>query len=190
MGTIRPCCTAFKARRVSEDRRASLRPRTSICSMLRRPPTTPSSSGLPIPCYFNSFGNRVVGNVMLGNGYFGNPTNGDLANAAIPYPVNNCFVDNIDLKSIEPTSSPANLQAPSVAGVCGRKWNTDTSASSDEFLLTAELGCASLGPASGACAGLPGPGYPQRKQVNMYPNPHDEGMANPCAGVPKNSWCP
>jgi len=145
---------------------------------------------LPIPCYFHSFGNRVAGNVMWGNGSFGNATNGDLANAAVPFRLDNCFSGNVDLKLGSPTTSPANLQNPSVAGVCGRPWNTDTSASSDEFLLTAELGCASLGPASGACTGLPPPLYPLRTQVKLFPNPHEEGMENPCQGVPQNSWCP
>jgi parallel beta-helix repeat protein len=145
---------------------------------------------LPIPCYFHSFGNRVVGNLMWGNGSFGNPTNGDLANAAVPFRLDNCFSENVDLSQGSPTSSPANLQDPSVAGVCGRKWNTDTSSSSDEFLLTAELGCASLGPASGACAGLPPPWYPLQTQVQLLPIPHEPGMPNACQGVPPNSWCP
>ncbi len=161
-------------------------PPPAIDSLYAVPPPN-ALSGLPIPCDFNSFGNRVIGNVMLDNGSFGNPTNGDLANAAIPYPVNNCFVGNIDLGTGKPSSSPADLQNPSVAGVCGRKWNTDTAVGSDEYLLTAELGGASLGPA--ACTGLPVPGYPQRTQVKMFPNPHEEGMQNPCTGVPKNSWC-
>jgi Right handed beta helix region len=170
---------------------ANFTPPPAIDSLFAPPPPGyPLPSGLPIPCYFNAFGNRVTGNVMWGNGSFGNPTNGDLANAAIPYPVNNCFVGNIDLKAANPTSSPANLQDPSVAGVCGAKWNTDTSATSDEFLLTAELGCAALGPASGACTGLPGPGYPQKTQVKMFANPHEEGMEAPCLEVPQNSWCP
>jgi parallel beta-helix repeat protein len=145
---------------------------------------------LPIPCYYHSFGNRVVGNVMWGNGSFGNPSNGDLANAAVPFRLDNCFSGNADLKLGSPTSSPANLQDPLVAGVCGRPWKTDTSAGSDEFLLTAELGCASLGPASGACTGLPPPLYPLRTQVKLFPNPHEEGMENPCEAVPQNSWCP
>jgi hypothetical protein len=127
---------------------------------------------------------------MWGNGSFGNPSNGDLANGAVPFRLDNCFSGNLDLKLGSPTSSPANLQDPSVAGVCGRKWSTDTSAGSDEFTLTAELGCASLGPASGACTGLPPPLYPLRTQVKLFPNPHEEGMENPCEGVPQNSWCP
>jgi len=146
-------------------------------------PPAPGIPGLPIPCYFSSFGNRIMGNVMYGNGLFGNPTNGDLANAALPYPTNNCFSGNNHLNGGKPTSSPHNLQDPSVAGVCGQPWNPNTR---QEFELTAELGCASLG----LCTGLPGPGYPVRTTVRMFPNPHDPGMTDACAGVPENSWCP
>jgi hypothetical protein len=138
----------------------------------------PAPPGLPIPCYFSSFGNQVVGNVMWNNGSFGNDTNGDLADAALPSRKDNCFSANVDLKGGKPTSSPTNLPS-----VCGRPWNPDTT---QEFNLTAQLGCASLG----LCTGLTGPGYPVRTQVRMFPNPHEEGMADACAGVPQNSWCP
>jgi parallel beta-helix repeat protein len=141
------------------------------------------SPQLPIPCYFPSFGNRVTGNVFLGNGFFGNETNGDLANAALPYPTNNCFRGNIDLQTGKPTSSPLNLQSPSVAGTCGAPWNPDTT---QEMVLTEELGCASLG----LCSGLPippdpPPSYPGQTYVKMMPIPHEKSMADPCQGVPR-----
>jgi hypothetical protein len=128
----------------------------------------------------------VKGNVFQGNGFFGNETNGDLANAALPYPTNNCFQGNINLGGAV-TSSPANLQNPSVAGVCGKPWNPDTA---QEAALTEELGCASVG----LCTGLPfplnpSPVYPVQTQVQLMPIPKEAGMANPCAGVPQNSWC-
>jgi hypothetical protein len=69
-------------------------------------------SPLPIPCYFRSFGNTVANNVFYDNGFFKNETNGDLANAAIPFAKNNCFHNNIDLIKGEPTSSPDDLQDP------------------------------------------------------------------------------
>lgn len=78
---------------------------------------------------------------------------------------------------------PNKLQDPSVAGVCGQPWNPN---SKQEFELTAELGCASVG----LCTGVPGPGYPPRTQVKLFPIPHEEGMENPCEAVPANSWCP
>jgi len=141
---------------------------------------------LPIPCYFPSFGNWVKGNVFQGNGFLGNETNGDLANATLAYPNNNCFQGNINLGG-RVTSSPANLQSPSVAGVCGKPWNPDTA---QEVALTEELGCASLG----LCTMLPfplnpAPVYPVQTGVQLMPIPKEAGMANACAGVPRNSWC-
>ncbi len=142
---------------------------------------------LPIPCYFPAFGNKIAWNVFQGNGFFGNQTNGDLANASLAYPVNNCFQDNIDLATLKPTSSPLNLQSPSVAGTCGMPWKPNTT---QEFALTEELGCASLG----LCTGLPlplnpPPAYPVQTGVQLLPIPHEPGMPNACAGVPRNSWC-
>jgi hypothetical protein len=136
---------------------------------------------LPIPCYFPSFGNRVRWNLFWGNGFFGNDTNGDLANAALAYPINNCFRNNLDVKG-KVTSSPANLQDPSVAGTCGKPWNPDIA---QEFSLNEQLGCASLG----LCAGLPGPLYPLPTKVRLLPIPRERSMAEPCEGVPRNSWC-
>jgi parallel beta-helix repeat protein len=136
---------------------------------------------LPIPCYFPSFGNRVIGNVFAGNGFFGNETNGDLANGALPYTSNNCFHDNIDVAG-KVTSSPSNLPA-----VCGKPWKPDTA---KEVSLTEELGCASLG----LCTGLPfplnpTPSYPAPTRVRLMPMPHEAGMADPCDVVSANSWC-
>jgi hypothetical protein len=38
---------------------------------------------LPIPCYFPAFNNQITGNLFVGNGFFGNETNGDLADAVL-----------------------------------------------------------------------------------------------------------
>jgi hypothetical protein len=137
------------------------------------------AGALPIPCYFRSFGNRVVGNVMWGNGSFGNETNGDLGNAALPFHLDNCFSGNVDLKGGNPTASPSNLPS-----ACGRPWSPNTQ---QEFDLTLQLGCAS---SVALCGPLPPNSYPRQTLVKLLPNPRDEGMENACTGVPANSWCP
>jgi hypothetical protein len=150
------------------------------------PPPFDLLYGSVVPCFFNSFGNLISGNVFFHNGFFGNDTNGDLANAALSYPTNNCFTNNFDVLTGGPSTSPLNLQDPAIAGTCGAAWNPDTS---QEFNLVDQLGCASLGVASGACAGLPPPLYPTQTQVQLFPIPHEASMPNPCSGVPQNSWC-
>ena len=150
------------------------------------PPAPGGPPSLPIPCYFSSFGNKVLNNSFLNNGFFGNDTNGDLANAALPYSTDNCFQGNVNLRAGTPSSSPSDLQDPSVGGTCGAAWNPNTQ---QEYSLTLQLGCDSLGPPSGACTGLRGPLYPLQKQVQLLPIPRLAGMSNPCDGVPQNSWC-
>ena len=150
------------------------------------PPPFDQLYGTVVPCFFHSYGNHVERNWFDHYGFFGNDTNGDLANAAIGYRTNNCFRGNVDFGKNKATSSPSNLQDPDVAGICGKPWKPDTS---QEFSLIDQLGCASLGPASGACAGLSGPLYPLPTQVQFLPIPREPGMDDPCDGVPENSWC-
>jgi hypothetical protein len=149
------------------------------------PPPLNLFLGSVVPCYFHATGNRVEGNVFSGNGSFGNPTNGDLANAALSAPVGNCFKGNRDVTLGQPTTSPANLQDPLVAGTCGAAWNPNLT---DLLPLLLNVVCSAYGPGSGACLG--GPGYPQPTRVQLLPIPREPGMANPCKGVPPNSWCP
>ncbi len=139
-------------------------------------PATPTPLGPA--CYFVAYGNQVSENLLAGNGFFANPTNGDLADATIPWPVDNCFTRNVALPGGTPTSDPANIQDPSVLGTCGVPGQGDTD------LLLAEVTCAAFGlcPAGGT--------YPQPTQVTMLPIPRDlPGMLDPCAGVPANPWC-
>jgi len=140
--------------------------------------------GPVIPCYFDATGNHIEANVLARNGTFGNPTNGDLANAALAAPVGNCFRANIDLATGRPSSAPGNLQDPSVAGRCGQPWSPNL----DQVApLLLQALCAAFGPASGACGA--GPGYPQPTQVRLLPIPRERGMGNPCDALPANSWC-
>jgi Right handed beta helix region len=141
--------------------------------------------GPVIPCYFHAYGNRVEGNRFSDNGGFGNPTNGDLANAALPYAVTNCFRHNLDRLLGSVSTSPSNLQDGAVAGTCGAPWSPDTAEVAGLFL---QVVCAAYGPASGAC--LPGaPGYPQPTTVRLIPIPTEATMDEPCDGVPDNAWC-
>ena len=133
-------------------------------------------------CYFDAFGNRTADNLMIGNGFFGNPTNSDLADATKAHNPSNCFVGNHEAHNAAVTSDPSNIQT--VMGQCGTPNQGDTGP------LLAELNCAAGGVLTGpSCP--PGSKYPQSKKVVMYAIPtHETTMPNPCAGVPANPWCP
>ena len=103
-----------------------------------------------IPCYFNAYGNHIVDNVFHGNGFFGNKTNGDLANSAIDLSVNNCFSGNINLNSATNKRS-ADTSTKSVAGTCGARWNGEAQQVSSLFLNAV---CDTYGPVLPDCTGL------------------------------------
>jgi hypothetical protein len=149
------------------------------------PPFDAILGGSVVPCYFHAFGNRVQGNRLSDNGGFGNPTNGDLANAALPYAVNNCFRGNVDRHLGAVSTSPLSLQDADVGGTCGAPWNPDLTQVAGLFV---EVVCAAYGPASGACNSSE-PGYPQPTMVKLMPIPGEPTMDEPCEGVPDNAWC-
>jgi hypothetical protein len=131
-----------------------------------------------IPCYFHAFGNHVEGNAMRGNGFFGNPTNGDIGVAQLPYPSNNCFNHNVG------QGGPASSWPAGLPGTCGQAWSPDLG---DMEAIFAQALCAAFGPSSGACNGA---SYPLPGKIKLLPIPHERGMPDPCEGVPDNDpWC-
>lgn len=153
-------------------------------SFFSPPPPFDQLLGPVVPCYFHSFGTHVYNNRLVGNGSFGNETNGDLANAALDYPIRNCFSGNRHLRHGKLTSSPKDIEDPSVLGVCTGAWTGDPQ---QQMALFVQLFCDAFGPASGACSS-PNQ-YPQPTAVALMPIPHERGMKDPCVGVPANNWC-
>jgi hypothetical protein len=78
---------------------------------------TPCSGGIQFSsfCYFVGSGNEVANNFLMDNGYFGNVTNGDLADGHIAHNPGNCWQGNFDPKGL--TSAPSNIQT--TLGTCG-----------------------------------------------------------------------
>src|SRR5205807_6758562 len=113
-------------------------------------------------------------------GFFGNPTNGDLALAAIPHDPGNCFHHNTDPNGV--SSDPPDIQGP--------PWNPCGQPNAgDEGVLVAEALCATqlLAP----CPNLPGASYPRPSgNVKLSMPPAQPTMPDPCSGVPSNPWCP
>ena len=128
-------------------------------------------------CFFNAKGNVVTRNQLANNGFFGNPTNGDLANEASATP-KNCFFGNMDPAGL--TSDPPDIESPAVDGP-----PCDQPGPGDSGVLLSELACA-----AGVTPCPPGSSYPGPTQVEMLPLARQDPMPDPCGGVPANRWCP
>jgi hypothetical protein len=147
------------------------------------PPVAHCEGGIQSPglCYFLAFGNRIEHNHLSDNGFFGNPSNGDLADvtlAPLPGEPGNCFVANRDREG-RLTSDPAAIQT--ALGTCGQ-----SNAGGDVTVAGAQLLCAT-GTVPQPCGGT----YPQTSTVQMLPVPRDlPSMPNPCAKVPDTNSGP
>jgi hypothetical protein len=135
-------------------------------------------------CWFEEWGNAVIGNSFSGNGFFGNLSNGDFAEFTLLGGPSDCFAGNTRLTGGAVASSPAGLEQskPSCGGTVLGNFNLP-------FL--AEVACDSQTSIAGLAAPcLPGAKYPRRARVVMHPLPAGlQTMPNPCAGVAANPWC-
>jgi hypothetical protein len=152
------------------------------------PPGSHCQGGVQVTrtlCVFTAHGNRVYGNFFAGDGFFGNPTNGDLATVGLlPHSATprNCFYDN-HARSGTLTSAPAHIQAATVDGPpCA------AAGTSAESALVSQLICATGATALGLCPA--GSRYPQQTRIVLAPLPLLPAMPDPCAGVPRNGFCP
>jgi len=146
-----------------------------------QPPSIAHCQGgieLPGACLFKARGNLVYGNVFSHDGFFGNDTNSDLANETLGSP-RNCFFRNVD-RGGPLTSAPVNIEGASVDGQpCGGPGTGDPN-------LGGQLACAT-DPANLLCLAV---SYPQQTRTVMLPLPRLPSMPKPCAGVPRNAFCP
>jgi len=148
------------------------------------PPGVHCQGGIQVTpqlCDFPARGNKVYANFFSDNGFFGNPTNTDLAtvgllpNSATP---RNCFYGNRDAAG-RVTSEPKNIQAAAVDGrPCGKQ------GTSLDDALVGQLTCAAE---FGACP--PGSHYPMQTKITIVPLPVLPTMPDPCVGVPANPFC-
>ncbi|HTX07152.1 MAG TPA: hypothetical protein VME22_00995 [Solirubrobacteraceae bacterium] len=140
--------------------------------------------GLPviIPCYYEDSNDAMIGNTFTHDGFYGNPTNGDIAELTLIGGPSDCFASNVDTHG-NLTSSPAGLQQskPTCGGQVAGNNNT-------AFLAESACDTQILGPGTGC---QPGDKYPRRKKVVMHALPkHLQTMPNVCGHVPANPWCP
>ena len=139
----------------------------------------PCSGGLQLGaiCYFVGHGNEIARNFFKNDGFFGNVTNGDLADGHIASNPGNCWHGNQDPHGV--TSAPANIQT--TMGTCSVPNRGDP-------MVQAEALCVS-GFDPGSCAALPPLRFPTETAPALLPIPREQTMPNPCAGVPTNPWC-
>ena len=152
------------------------------------PPAAHCQGGIqndPLPgiCLFQARGNQVYGNVFSHDGFFGNLTNSDLATETLAsYAPRNCFYRNVDRHG-PLTSAPGGIESASVDGEpCGRP------GTGNDLALSVQLICAT------GVAPCPLPpilaSYPEQTRTVMLPLPRLPSMPKPCAGVPRNAFCP
>ena len=145
--------------------------------------------GQPIPCIFDDWGNEVSTNTFNNNGFFGNITNGDIADLSVP-PLEklgapgNCFHGNTELGGKAAKTWPLLLQK--LQSKCNNPLGYPDPVSTAALLVQVTCATQFLVP----CPALPGVTYPRTTQVVMPPMPAQVSMPNPCAGVPNNPWCP
>jgi len=154
----------------------------------RPPPGTHCQGGImndPLHgiCLFRALGNQIYANVFRHVGFFGNPTNSDLANETLrSYTPRNCFYRNVDLGGAV-TSAPADIQSANVDGQpCGGPGNGNDPALTDQLVCTTGFLRCPLPPHLAH--------YPKQTAIAMLPLPQLPSMPEPCAGVPKNAFCP
>lgn len=146
------------------------------------PPLSSCQGGTQLPgvCVFTSYGNIVAANEFSRNGFFGNPTNADLANESTTAP-HNCFYGNHGTGGAALTSDPESIQSGTVDGPpCGKGAGVG-----DDQLLLAELVCAA---GFGPCP-IPDAAYPQRTGLDLAPLRTQASMERPCTGLPRNAFC-
>ena len=134
---------------------------------------------LGVKCYFDDFANDIGHNAFAHNGFFGNETNGDVADLSDQHDVGNCWHDNVDGAGL--TAAPVDLATTHAA--CGVP-NVGASLLSP---LSAQVICDTE--AFGPCDPAPGMVYPRATGVVLAPLPAEPTMPDPCSGVPENRWC-
>jgi len=136
-------------------------------------------------CLYDEWGDALLDNTFVGNGFYGHPTNGDFAQVNLEnnHPTN-CYRGNHEAggASVKPASAAA-LQGAFPA--CNGR--LVPAGSSDSKVLSEVLCNAQVHGTASAC---PTGQYPRRTRVIMHPLARQRTMADPCAGVPANPWCP
>jgi hypothetical protein len=143
--------------------------------------------GQTVPCLFDAWGNRIFDNTFRGNGFYGNQTNGDIADLSIPpqeapgAPAD-CVGGN---RAATGTVKTWPMLMATLQASCDNPAGYPDAAST--AVLGAQVSCATQ--AFFSCPPLTIAHYPRLTNVVMHALPRQPTMPDPCAGVPANPWC-
>jgi hypothetical protein len=140
-------------------------------------------------CLFSGYGVNLLDNTFSDNGSYGHPSNGDVGWVSLETDPIDCFAGNTQSSgSLSPDLVTLQTTYPTCTG-------TDVAPSSSNSSFLGEVLCDSQVEVNpGTPATCPTGQYPRRvlSKVVMHKLPTKQlpTMPNPCAGVPKNPWCP
>jgi hypothetical protein len=152
------------------------------------PPCTGGTPNSPFTgqgsCLFDDWGDAIIHNKFTHNGGYGNPTNGDFDHLNFESHPSSCFRANTDPAGLSPDSKKLEQKYPTCT-------KSNVPLDFNEPFLNEVLCDSQVSDPPFGCQ--PGDHYPRRTKVVMHRLPPASKlttMPNPCAGVPKNPWCP
>jgi hypothetical protein len=146
------------------------------------PPIAHCEGGTASPglCFYDAWGNETTGNLFDHNGFFGNETNGDLADLSAQHDPGNCWHANRSRRGAV-TSAPDHLEQSHARCGIPNAGADLASPLSTQVICDTEV--------AGPCPDQPGRHYPRATGVQMLPMARQVSMPDPCVGVPQNPWC-
>jgi hypothetical protein len=157
------------------------------------PDTGPPCTGgtqTGVACLFDESGIAVIGNTFRRNGFFGNPTNGDIAAVNTEPGPTDCYRANTEQGGGSASTSPADLQQ-TYPNCTGATVTPDTNP-----LFLQQVACDSesiqLAALSGSSLCLLGANYPRHgpgQPIAPVPTSGLPSMPHVCSGVAPDPWC-
>jgi hypothetical protein len=154
------------------------------------PPCTGGTDLAGQLCLYDEWGDAIQNNTYSGNGFYGNPTNGDIALTNLEPGPSDCFAGNHDTGGAL-TSAPSNIEQTYPS--CNGQTTLPSVLNPQSATFLEEVACDSTLylPIAGKAPCAPSDNYPRRTSVVMHPLPANLAtMSHPCRGVPANPWCP
>ena len=140
---------------------------------------TPINTSAGSVCWYDEFGDAVIGNTFTHNGFFGNPSNGDIAATNLEPGPTDCFSANHDSAGLVTSPPEAETLYPACTGA--------TVPPDLDPVFLDQVACDSgtisiVGPVTGNTTCPPNAAYPRQTRIVMHPLPG--AVAGQYAGSP------